>query len=118
MPPRAYAHRARLVRADGSVARIDALSNKTIYPWSDLLLHELGPENNDNRQMGGASGRMWRTTPLWGLRHKARMWHDGSVSDYDAAIAAHRGEGTWSRGQYEKLPERKKEKVHPFLDSL
>lgn len=103
---------------DGSVHRIDALSNKTIYPWSDLLLHDLGPDNNDNRQMGGASGRLWRTTPLWGLRHKARMWHDGSISDYDAAIAAHGGEGAWSRDRYQELPDRMKRKVRAFLDSL
>jgi len=103
---------------DGSIERIDALSNKVIYPWSDLLLHDLGPDNDDQRQMGGASGRMWRTTPLWGLRLKARMWHDGSISDYDAAIEAHGGEGAWSRGRYQALSESERQQLKAFLNSL
>ena len=38
-----------------------------IWPYTDLLLHDMGPELSDNRPFGSASGSEWRTPPLWGI---------------------------------------------------
>ena len=103
---------------DGTAHRVAALSGKEIEPYSDLLLHDMGPLLDDQRVMGRASGRLWRTTPLWGLRHKARMLHDGSVSTLDDAIAAHGGEGTASRDRYFALDREDAAEVDAFLGSL
>ena len=60
---------------DGTAHRVDALSGKVLQPYSDLLIHDMGEGLEDVRPMGRASGRFWRTTPLWGLRHKTRYPH-------------------------------------------
>ena len=44
---------------------VDALSDQTIYPYTDLLLHDMGPELADERADFEASGQEWRTPPLW-----------------------------------------------------
>jgi CxxC motif-containing protein (DUF1111 family) len=105
---------------DGTAHKVEALSNKVIEPWSDFLIHDLGEENSDRRQMGAASGRFWRTTPLWGLRTKTNLWHDGSVpvADLGTAIAKHGGEGSVSRAIYGALPGFLKGLLHDFLRSL
>lgn len=103
---------------DGTAHRVAALSNKKIKPWSDFLIHDMGEGLNDHRKMGKASGRFWRTTPLWGLRFKGRMLHNGSAYTIEEAIAAHGGEGQASRDAYFALPTHKQEKIDAFLNSL
>ena len=103
---------------DGTAHRVNALSNKTFEPWADLLLHDLGPLLDDKRHQGRANGRMWRTTPLWGLRYRTEYLHDGSVTTLEDAIAAHGGEGTWSRDAYFGLNQRNQDRIKAFLDSL
>lgn len=103
---------------DGSAHRVEALSGKKFSPWSDFLIHDMGPGLDDHRRMGKASGRFWRTTPLWGLRFKGRMLHNGSAFTIEEAIAAHGGEGTASRDAYFALPTHKQEKIDAFLNSL
>lgn len=103
---------------DGSVHRVDALSGKVLQPYSDLLIHDMGPGLEDVRPMGRASGRMWRTTPLWGIRHKGRFLHDGSADSPEDAILMHGGEGEWSRDAYLRLSAREKLQLKAFLDSL
>ena len=103
---------------DGTPHRVDALSNKTLEPFSDLLLHDMGPGLADVRPMGRASGLMWRTTPLWGLRHKTRYLHDGSADSVADAILMHGGEGQWSRDAYVALSADERSQLQEFLDSL
>ncbi len=103
---------------DGTAHRVAALSNKTLRPFSDFLIHDMGPGLDDHRRMGKAGGRFWRTTPLWGLRWKGRMLHDGSAITLEEAIGAHGGEGTASRDRYFALPTAKQERVDAFLNSL
>jgi CxxC motif-containing protein (DUF1111 family) len=103
---------------DGTAHRVAALSNKTFHPFSDFLVHDMGAANNDQRQMGTAGGEFWRTTPLWGLRHKVEMWHDGSITELDDAIAAHGGEGERSRDLYFVLPQFVQDWVDMFMESL
>jgi CxxC motif-containing protein (DUF1111 family) len=103
---------------DGTAHRVAALSGKNLRPYSDFLIHDMGPDLDDHRRMGKASGRFWRTTPLWGLRFKGRMLHNGSAITLDEAIAAHGGEGTASRDRYFALPTHKQERIDAFLNSL
>lgn len=103
---------------DGSLHRVAALSNKTLHPYSDLLLHDMGNALADPRPMGRASGRMWRTTPLWGLRFKTRFLHNGSATTIGAALDAHGGESNPSRVRYEALDPRDRAALDAFLSSL
>ena len=103
---------------DGTVRRVAALSDKVLKPYSDLLIHDMGTGLEDVRPMGRASGRMWRTTPLWGLRHKTRYLHDGSAGTVEDAILVHGGEGQWSRDAYVALTAQEKLQLKAFLDSL
>lgn len=103
---------------DGTVQRVEALSGKTLKPYSDLLTHDMGPGLEDVRPMGRASGRMWRTTPLWGVRHKTRYLHDGSADTVEDSILMHGGEGQWSREAYVRLSAEEKRQLKAFLDSL
>jgi CxxC motif-containing protein (DUF1111 family) len=104
--------------SDGTAHRVEALSGKVLFPYSDLLLHDMGTELEDVRPMGRASGRMWRTTPLWGLRHKTRYLHDGSADSVDDAILLHHGEGEWSRQAWLDLSPHERVQLQAFLDSL
>jgi CxxC motif-containing protein (DUF1111 family) len=103
---------------DGTVRRVAALSDKVFHPYSDLLIHDMGPGLEDPRPMGRASGRMWRTTPLWGLRHKTRYLHDGSANTVEDSILRHGGEGQWSRDAYVGLSADEKRHLKAFLDNL
>lgn len=103
---------------DGSVHRVEALSGKVLRPYSDMLIHDMGTALEDPRPMGRASGRMWRTTPLWGIRHKTRYLHDGSADTVEDSILMHGGEGQWSRDAYLRLSAEEKRQLQAFLDSL
>jgi CxxC motif-containing protein (DUF1111 family) len=89
------------------VTPIAALSDREVMLYSDLLLHDMGDELADHRPDGGASGREWRTTPLWGLRlmesfldGQAFLMHDGRAGSVDEAIRLHGGEASHVRTAY------------------
>jgi hypothetical protein len=65
------------------------MSQKTINPYSDLLLHHMGPCLADNVIAGMAQGDMFRTPPLWGAGKRMFFLHDGRTSDLLAAIQDH-----------------------------
>ncbi|NNM26656.1 MAG: hypothetical protein HKO59_11855, partial [Phycisphaerales bacterium] len=56
------------------------LRNQVIHPYSDFLLHDMGDAGDDYPE-GDALGSEVRTTPLWGLRHREELWHDGRFDD-------------------------------------
>ncbi len=107
-----------LPNPDGSVQRVDALSNKAIAPYSDLLVHDMGAGLEDGRVMGRASGRFWRTTPLWGNRFKTNYLHDGRASTIDAAIDLHGGEAANSTQAYEALNDAQEAALLEFIEGL
>lgn len=104
--------------ADGSVQRVDALSNKIISPYSDLLIHDMGTGLADGRPMGAAGPRWWRTTPLWGAQHKTNFLHDGSAHSVHEAIERHGGEGAASTQKYDALAPAQQAALVKFVESL
>jgi CxxC motif-containing protein (DUF1111 family) len=91
-------------------AIVGALSNRPVALYSDLLLHDMGDALADHRPDGGATGREWRTTPLWGLRlirqflnGDAFLLHDGRARTLEEAILLHGGEAQRARDLFNAL---------------
>ena len=103
---------------------IAALSNVTFHPYTDLLLHDMGPGLADGRTEFLASGREWRTAPLWGLGRRtevtgtASFLHDGRARSIEEAILWHGGEADAARQAFERLPPERRADVLAFLGSL
>ncbi|MEX2115681.1 MAG: di-heme oxidoredictase family protein [Bacteroidota bacterium] len=109
----------------GSDHPIKALRNTEVRLYSDLLLHDMGPELADGFYEGVAIGTEWRTTPLWGLRLVREFLggtpvylHDGRTSDLREAIRAHGGEAQAARDAFLQLNEQDKQALMKFLESL
>ena len=103
---------------------VPALSNRTVELYSDLLLHDMGDGLADNRPDGQASGREWRTAPLWGLRLMQRflnghalLLHDGRARSIEEAILLHGGEALASRNSFAALTPAQKAAVLDFVGS-
>jgi CxxC motif-containing protein (DUF1111 family) len=91
--------------------RIAALADREVVLYSDLLLHDMGEQLADNRPDGDATGREWRTTPLWGLRiapdfldGQMFLMHDGRARTIEEAVLLHGGEAEASRVAFMSLP--------------
>ena len=98
-----------------------ALGNKIIHPYSDFLLHDIGTGDGipilPTPEYATTANQM-RTAPLWALRTRNRLMHDGlsftgGGGDSDAMPAR---PGAWSRSDYEALSERNKRKLSAFLE--
>jgi len=96
---------------------IAALSRQTYHPYSDFLLHDMGALG-DSIEMGAASGREMRTSPLWGLRFITRYLHDGRATTLDQAIRAHDGQARASRDRFAGLAAGARTRLLAFLQSL
>jgi CxxC motif-containing protein (DUF1111 family) len=96
---------------------IAALSNKIYSAYSDFLLHDMGALG-DGIVQGGASGREFRTAPLWGLRAQITFLHDGRANSINDAITAHDGQARMSREAYQALDEPARGRLLAFLNSL
>nr|HNI27576.1 di-heme oxidoredictase family protein [Leptospiraceae bacterium] len=100
------------------------LSNQTIYPYTDLLLHDMGKELADQIREGSAEGNEWRTPPLWGLglyslvNQHSFLLHDGRARNAEEAVLWHGGEAEKSRDKYRNLRRSDREKILVFLYSL
>ena len=104
---------------------IAGLSRKTIYPYTDLLMHDMGPELDDGYTEGTATTSEWRTAPLWGLGlaqdsqgGQAFYLHDGRATTLREAIRFHGGEGAASRKAFDDLSRTDQENLLTFLTSL
>ena len=86
--------------------------------YSDLLLHEMGPSLNDGIIQGDASGAEWRTTPLWGLRLRARFLHDGRAATLAEAILTHDGEGAAAARAFRRLTHDDRKALPVFISVL
>ena len=100
-----------------------ALRHKPFKPYSDFLLHDMG-RLGDGIVQGDATGREFRTTPLWGFRFRFPVMHDGRVSGVTSAeraircIEAHDGEARPSVRAYRELGKQERNQLIAFLDSL
>lgn len=103
---------------NGTTVPIDALSNKTAALYSDLLLHDMGPGLDEKIVMRQAQGSEFRTAPLWGLRVRTRLLHDGRATTVHEAIAAHGGEARIIRNRYLALHDWDQRALRRFLRSL
>jgi CxxC motif-containing protein (DUF1111 family) len=103
---------------------IAALAHQPVNLYSDLLLHDMGDALADHRPDGSASGREWRTTPLWGLRlmrqflnGDALLLHDGRARDVEEAILLHGGEAQRSLDAFAALSAPSRRALLDFVES-
>jgi len=104
---------------------ISGLSYKEFYPYTDLLLHDMGADLDDGYTEGSAKTYEWRTPPLWGLGLSQNsqggqffLMHDGRAKSIHEAILMHGGEGLNSRNLYQNLNANDKSALMKFLMSL
>jgi CxxC motif-containing protein (DUF1111 family) len=109
-------------RINGGALRVrDAVGNKIIHPYSDFLLHDIGTGDGIPVLPGAAfasTATQIRTAPLWALRTRNRLMHDGLSFTKQEAIARHAGQAAAVRGAYDALTPAQKDQVLAFLDSL
>lgn len=86
--------------------------------YSDLLLHDMGPELADGLQQGEADGSEFRTQPLWGVAAVGPYLHDGRATTLDEAIRMHGGEGASSQRRYVGLDAEEQGALLAFLHTL
>jgi mono/diheme cytochrome c family protein len=94
-----------------------ALNYKEVWLYSDLLLHNMG-SLGDGIVQETATGKDFRTPPLWGASFSAPYLHDGRAPTIDAAIRAHDGEGRLVKERYQKLPATQQKLLTDFVLSL
>jgi CxxC motif-containing protein (DUF1111 family) len=105
---------------NGGALRVSAaLGGKTIHPYSDFLLHDVGTGDGIVQNGGQGTANMLRTAPLWGVRTKNRFMHDGLTFTLSDAILRHAGQGGgFSRNFYQALSPADKANLVAFLSSL
>jgi CxxC motif-containing protein (DUF1111 family) len=104
---------------------ISALSYKTFFPYTDLLLHDMGSGLDDNYSEGNAWSNEWKTPALWGLGLSRDsqggnyfLMHDGRAHSIEDAILLHGGEAQNSKNAFLNLNSADKQKLIDFLESL
>lgn len=101
-----------------------AVSNQLIFPYTDLLLHDMGDDLADNRPDNMASGKEWKTPPLWGIgltevvNGHSNYLHDGRARNLSEAILWHGGEGEASKLFFKNLSQGDRNALIKFLKSL
>jgi CxxC motif-containing protein (DUF1111 family) len=106
-------------------SEIAVLDRVDFHPYTDLLLHDMGPELDDGYTEGRALTSEWRTPPLWGVGiqqnfqgGQAFYLHDGRATTFTQVIGLHGGEGAASRAAFSALSAEEQERLISFLRSL
>jgi len=108
----------------GEVPGQPHLSNQLIYPYTDMLLHDMGAGLADHRPEGEASGYEWRTPPLWGIgltetvSGHTLFLHDGRARNITEAVLWHGGEAQAARDAFAALPKEDRDRLVAFVNSL
>ena len=103
---------------------IEALAYQVIHPYTDLLVHDMGPGLADGRPEFGADGREWRTPPLWGLglieavNGRRFLLHDGRARTPAEAILWHGGEAEAAMEAFRDASAEERAALRRFLESL
>ncbi len=95
-----------------------ALGSKVIHPYSDFLLHDVGTGDGIVQNGGQSTANKLRTPPLWGLRTRKGLMHDGQSLTLEAAIQRHAGEAALVKNTYNSLSPTAKAALLAFLGSL
>ena len=105
----------------GALIVPDALGNKVIHPYSDYLLHDVGTGDGipllPTAAMAATANQI-RTAPLWGLRTRNRLMHDGLTFTVEEAISRHRGQASAIASNYTRLSATSRRQLLAFLNSL
>jgi CxxC motif-containing protein (DUF1111 family) len=108
----------------GVLPGVPAVSNQRIHPYTDLLLHDMGDALADRRPDFLATGREFRTPPLWGIglvqvvNGHTFFLHDGRARNLLEAVLWHGGEGTNARERFKALSASDRNALIAFLNSL
>lgn len=120
----ARCHVPQLRTGHSPTAVVQVLKGQTIWPYSDLLLHDMGPGLDDGVPERGALSSEWRTPPLWGIglaqtiNPQAGFLHDGRARSLDEAIRWHDGEARASRERYLALAPQQRQTLQGWLAQL
>ncbi len=122
----AACHRPSYVTGDSPFPELasPALRGQTIWPYTDLLLHDMGAGLADGRPDFLADGRQWKTPPLWGIgliqdvNGHQRLLHDGRARGVLEALLWHGGEADASRRAVLRLDRAERDALVRFVESL
>jgi CxxC motif-containing protein (DUF1111 family) len=95
-----------------------ALGDKTIHPFGDFLLHDVGTGDGIVQNGGQSTRNKVRTAPLWGIRVRDRLMHDGATVSRSDAIARHRNEAQTAANNFAALSTTSQNDLITFLNSL
>ncbi len=108
----------------GFLAGVPEVANQTIHPYTDLLVHDMGPALADNRPDFQAGGSEWRTAPLWGIglvqtvNGHTNFMHDGRARSLLEAVLWHGGEAAAAQAKVRAMTAAKRAALIAFLNSL
>lgn len=95
-----------------------------IAPYTDLLLHDLGPGLADRDARGRPLRSLWRTAPLWGMStaleggRPVRLLHDGRARSIEEAIAWHDGDAAAARERFDALDAARRQRLLDWISAL
>jgi CxxC motif-containing protein (DUF1111 family) len=102
----------------GQLVVTPALGDKIIHPFGDFLLHDIGTGDGIVQNGGAATRNMVRTAPLWGVRTRNRLMHDGESLTFTETILRHAGQALGSANAFRNLSSSQKLQLIRFLESL
>jgi CxxC motif-containing protein (DUF1111 family) len=102
----------------GAFAVPAALGNKVIHPFSDFLMHNVGTGDGIVQNGGQSTANKLRTAPLWGVRTRGRLMHDGETTNRTEAILRHAGEANGVINNFRNLSATQRNQLVTFLQSL
>ena len=95
-----------------------ALGDKNIHPFGDFLLHDVGTGDGIVQNGGQSTRNKVRTAPLWGMRVRDRLMHDGATVSRSDAIARHGNQASTARSNFNALSAANQQNVLAFIFSL
>lgn len=108
----------------GNQNPVESLNDQIIWPYTDLLLHDMGEGLSDDRPDFLATGTEWRTPPLWGIgliktvNDHTFFLHDGRARNLEEAVLWHGGEAENAKNTFKKLSKSDRDDLIAFLESL
>src|SRR5882762_9877930 len=102
----------------GTLTVPEALGNKIIHPFGDFLLHDVGTGDGIVQNGGQETATKLRTAPLWGVRMRNRLMHDGNSLTFENAIERHKNEADDASDNFRRLTPRQRNALIAFLHSL